>query len=74
MKIPIIELFKLALDMLIWHLFFSFFRNHIFDLKARSKQKAHRKVATISDPDDAARDVELTSAMKARYYQTRDSD
>jgi hypothetical protein len=32
MKIPIIELFELALDMLIWHLFFCFFRNHIFDL------------------------------------------
>ena len=38
MKIPIIELFELALDMLIWHLFFCFFRNHIFDLKARSKK------------------------------------
>jgi len=58
MKIPIIELFELALDMLIWHLFFCFFfRNHIFDLKARSKRKAHRKVATISDPGDAARGV-----------------
>ena len=56
MKIPVIELFKLALDMLIWHLLF-FFRNHIFDLKARFKRKAHRKVATISDPDDAARGV-----------------
>jgi hypothetical protein len=44
--------------MLIWHLFFFvFFRNHIFDLKARSKREAHRKVATISDPDDAARGV-----------------
>jgi hypothetical protein len=38
MKIPIIELFELALDMLIWHLFFCFFRHHIFDLKARSKK------------------------------------
>ena len=37
-KIPIIELFELALNMLIWHLFFCFFRNHIFDLKARSKK------------------------------------
>jgi hypothetical protein len=52
MKIPIIELFKLALDMLIWHFFYVFSRNHIFDLKARYKWKAHRK-----DPDDAARGV-----------------
>jgi hypothetical protein len=53
MKIPIIELFDLALDMLIWHLFFLFFQKSY--LRPEGKiQKAHSKVATISDPDDAA--------------------
>ena len=53
MIIPIIELFKLALDMLIWHLCFCFFQKSY--LRPEGKiQKAHSKVATISDPDDAA--------------------
>ncbi|CAC5420694.1 unnamed protein product [Mytilus coruscus] len=31
--------------------------NHMFDLKDRSKRKAQRKLATISEPDCAARGV-----------------
>jgi hypothetical protein len=54
MKIPIIALFELALDMLIWHLFFLFFFQKSYLRPEGKIQKAHRKVATISDPDDAA--------------------
>jgi hypothetical protein len=53
MKIPIIELFKLALDMLIWHLFFLFFQKSYLGPEGKV-QKAHSKVATTSDPDNAA--------------------
>ena len=53
MKIPIIELLELALDMLIWHLFFLFFQKSYLGPEGKV-QKAHSKVATISDPDDAA--------------------
>ena len=59
MKIPVIELFRLALDMLIWHLFFCFFQKSYLrpEGKIQTESTSQRHVATISDPDDAARGV-----------------